>query len=155
MGAKQVVEFAKKCGNLQVLVHVSTGDPCSMQNPSSKKKTCLYTYIYNTLLSSRISSSLIDWRFDGFNFALLAYVSGEKGGLIHETPYKMGDTLNGAKGLDIDAEGELVAEKLQELRQGGASDKETMIAMKELGLKRLVDSSLKLYTSIYTIGMEL
>lgn len=67
----------------------------------------------------------------------------------------MGDTLNGAKGLDIDAEGELVAEKLQELRQGGASDKETMIAMKELGLKRLVDSSLKLYTSIYTIGMEL
>ncbi|OWM73674.1 hypothetical protein CDL15_Pgr026774 [Punica granatum] len=89
LGAKHVVEFAKKCCKLDVLVHVST-----------------------------------------------AYVSGEKGGLIHEKPYRMGETLNGASGLDIDAERGVVEERLKQLQGAAASDKATSIAMKELGIKR-------------------
>ncbi|KAI6685294.1 hypothetical protein NL676_031207 [Syzygium grande] len=88
-GAKYVIEFAKKCSQLMVLVHVST-----------------------------------------------SYVSGETEGLIKESPYRMGETLNGASGLDIDAEKSIVEEKLDELRKDGASEKETRVAMKELGIKR-------------------
>ncbi|KAK4791724.1 hypothetical protein SAY86_032137 [Trapa natans] len=89
LGAKHVVEFAKKCSNLQVLVHVST-----------------------------------------------AYVCGEKGGLIKESHYKMGQTLNGVSGLDIDAEVKLARAKLKELTAMGSSEKEITIAMKDLGISR-------------------
>lgn len=88
-GAKYVTEFAKKCSQLMVLVHVST-----------------------------------------------SYVCGERAGLIKESPYRMGETLNGVAGLDIDAEKRIVEDRLAELRREGASEKETRVAMKQLGLKR-------------------
>ncbi|KAJ7981148.1 Fatty acyl-CoA reductase [Quillaja saponaria] len=65
-----------------------------------------------------------------------AYVSGERGGLILEQPYHLGDSLNGAFGLDIDAEEILMKEKLDELKKLGAPEKEITIAMKDLGIKR-------------------
>lgn len=69
---------------------------------------------------------------------ITAYVCGEKGGLLQETPYKKGETLNGASGLDIYAEKKLVDERLAELKAEGATDNEISVAMIELGLQRLV-----------------
>ncbi|KAK4764251.1 hypothetical protein SAY87_013689 [Trapa incisa] len=89
LGAKHVVNFAKKCSNLKVLVHVST-----------------------------------------------AYVCGEKGGLIKETQFEMGETLNEVMGLDIDAEVNLAQSKLSELTAMGSSPGEISMAMKDLGLSR-------------------
>lgn len=63
-------------------------------------------------------------------------MAGEGEGLIQETPYKMGETLNGVIGLDIEEEKRIVNEKLEEMRRDGASDKDVRIAMKQLGLKR-------------------
>ncbi|KAF3439409.1 hypothetical protein FNV43_RR17687 [Rhamnella rubrinervis] len=62
-----------------------------------------------------------------------AYVCGEKGGLILESPYHMGDTLNGATGLDIDGEMRLVDEKLKQLRAFDSSDAAITMAMKDFG----------------------
>ncbi|XP_030453950.1 fatty acyl-CoA reductase 3-like [Syzygium oleosum] len=89
LGAKHVINFAKKCGKVDMLVHVST-----------------------------------------------AYVCGEKGGLIQEKPYQMGETLNGVAGLDIDAERKVVEEKLNELRADGATEEAITSAMRDLGLQR-------------------
>ncbi|KAL4301690.1 hypothetical protein GQ457_10G008180 [Hibiscus cannabinus] len=89
MGVKYVVEFAKQCVKLQVLVHVST-----------------------------------------------AYVSGERSGLILESGYSLGETLNGVGGLDINMERKVVDDKLNDLRLQGASDKDITIAMKDLGIHR-------------------
>ncbi|CAL5212261.1 unnamed protein product [Lathyrus oleraceus] len=88
-GVKHVLNFAKNCINLRVLVHVST-----------------------------------------------AYVCGEKGGLITEEPYKMGVSLNGVTGLDINVEKKVVEEKLKMLQQQGASENDVKFAMKDLGIKR-------------------
>nr|QYZ86987.1 gland-specific FAR3-1 [Medicago ruthenica] len=88
-GVKHVLNFAKNCINLRVLVHVST-----------------------------------------------AYVCGERGGLIVEDPYQLGASLNGVQGLDIDEEKKVVEEKLKLLQQEGASEKDTKIAMKDLGMER-------------------
>ncbi|KAG8655121.1 hypothetical protein MANES_04G005400v8 [Manihot esculenta] len=65
-----------------------------------------------------------------------AYVSGEKAGLILETPYKMGKTLNGVSGLDIDEEKKLIDEKLNELQAQGATDEAIKEAMKDMGIQR-------------------
>ncbi|KAK9072665.1 hypothetical protein SSX86_009100 [Deinandra increscens subsp. villosa] len=66
-----------------------------------------------------------------------AYVSGEKPGLILETPYYMGESLNGTSGLDIDDERKIVENKLKELKSDhNASHKSIKIAMKDLGLQR-------------------
>ncbi|TYJ26446.1 hypothetical protein E1A91_A07G120300v1 [Gossypium mustelinum] len=89
LGAKYVVDFAKKCAKLQVLVHVST-----------------------------------------------AYVSGERAGLIVENSYRMGETLNGVSGLDVNIEKQVVEDQLHLLRLQGASDKDITIAMKDLGIQR-------------------
>ncbi|KAI5666651.1 hypothetical protein M9H77_16504 [Catharanthus roseus] len=89
MGAKNVLNFAKKCPKLKVLLHVST-----------------------------------------------AYVCGEREGLILETPYEMGDTLNGTSGLDIDAEKKLMEETLKELRADNISEEAITLAMKDLGIQR-------------------
>ncbi|GLT63856.1 hypothetical protein SLA2020_363880 [Shorea laevis] len=89
MGAKHVLNFAKKCVKLKVFVHVST-----------------------------------------------AYVSGEREGLILENSYRMGETLNGVSGLDIDAENKIVEEKLNELQAQGASPQAITQAMKDLGIER-------------------
>ncbi|EOA16515.1 hypothetical protein CARUB_v10004673mg [Capsella rubella] len=65
-----------------------------------------------------------------------AYVCGEKSGLIMETPYRMGETLNGTSGLDINHEKKLVQEKLDQLQSIGASPETIKQAMKVLGLTR-------------------
>ncbi|KAI3748187.1 hypothetical protein L6452_11109 [Arctium lappa] len=66
-----------------------------------------------------------------------AYVSGEKPGLILETPYKLGETLNGANGLDINTEKKIIEEKLKELSSDEtATDKSITLAMKDLGIER-------------------
>ncbi|GKC50692.1 gland-specific fatty acyl-CoA reductase 1, partial [Tanacetum coccineum] len=89
-GAKYVMNFAKKCVNLKLLLHVST-----------------------------------------------AYVSGEKPGLMLETPYYLGESLNGTSGLDIDEERKIVEEKLKEVKSDqNANEKSIKIAMKNLGMQR-------------------
>ncbi|KAL0390006.1 UNVERIFIED_CONTAM: Alcohol-forming fatty acyl-CoA reductase [Sesamum calycinum] len=65
-----------------------------------------------------------------------AYVSGEKEGLILETPYKLGETLNGTSGLDIDAEKKLVEETLKQLSAENYSEDSVKSAMKDLGIQR-------------------
>ncbi|KAL5830867.1 hypothetical protein ACOSQ4_016221 [Xanthoceras sorbifolium] len=65
-----------------------------------------------------------------------AYVSGERSGLILENSYKMGETLNGASGLDIDVEKKVVEQELNELHAEGASEQDITLAMKDLGIKR-------------------
>lgn len=72
---------------------------------------------------------------------MAAYVSGEKSGLILETPYKMGESLNGVRGLDIEEEKKLVEQELSKLEAEGASEETVTLAMKDLGLKRYVNTT--------------
>ncbi|WJX73683.1 alcohol-forming fatty acyl-CoA reductase [Trifolium repens] len=65
-----------------------------------------------------------------------AYVCGEKSGLILESPYHFGDSLNGVAEMDINVEKNLVMEKLGELREKGATEQEIKVAMKDLGITR-------------------
>ena len=65
-------------------------------------------------------------------------MSGERGGLILENHYQMGETLNGAGELDIDAEKKVVDQKLDDLRIQGATENEIKLAMKDFGIERLV-----------------
>lgn len=74
------------------------------------------------------------WRF----IIISAYVSGERGGLILETPYHLGESLNGVSGLDIDVENKVVQDKLNELREEKATPDEVKMAMKDLGIARFV-----------------
>lgn len=53
-----------------------------------------------------------------------------------ETPYSMGETLNGTSGLDIEAEKKLMEETLKQLKAEDASEKTITITLKELGLER-------------------
>ena len=76
-------------------------------------------------------------------FCIKAYVCGEKSGLIMETPYRMGETLNGTTGLDINYEKKLVHEKLDQLRVIGAAPETITETMKDLGLRRFI--SLRIY----------
>ncbi|XP_059627501.1 alcohol-forming fatty acyl-CoA reductase-like [Cornus florida] len=89
IGAKHVMNFAKKCVKIKLLLQVST-----------------------------------------------AYVSGEREGLILENSYCLGETLNGVSGLDIDAEKQVVEERLNELRAEKAPEKAITRAMKDLGFQR-------------------
>ncbi|KAI3793823.1 hypothetical protein L1987_36446 [Smallanthus sonchifolius] len=93
-GAKNVLNFADKCVNIKLLLHIST-----------------------------------------------AYVSGEKPGVIQETPYHLGKALNGAFGLDIKTEKKIIEERLKELSYDDkATDKSITLAMKDLGIERRNDS---------------
>ncbi|KAG6682355.1 hypothetical protein I3842_13G136400 [Carya illinoinensis] len=65
---------------------------------------------------------------------VLVHVS--TGGLILETPYHFGETLNGTTGLDVYAEKKLVEEKLNGFRAEGATEEEITLAMKDLGTER-------------------
>ncbi|KAG6763072.1 hypothetical protein POTOM_033604 [Populus tomentosa] len=68
---------------------------------------------------------------------VLVHVStGERAGLILETPYGVGDTLNGVCGLDIDEEKKLVDQKLNELQAEGATADAIKDAMKDMGMER-------------------
>lgn len=65
-----------------------------------------------------------------------AYVSGEMAGVIKETPYQMGDALNGKPGLDIQSEKKLADAKLEELLAEGASEDAIKLSMKDMGMER-------------------
>ncbi|KAJ8750258.1 hypothetical protein K2173_014173 [Erythroxylum novogranatense] len=65
-----------------------------------------------------------------------AYVAGERSGLILETPYQMGESLNGVTGLDVYEEKRLVKEKLNQLQAEGATLEETKVAMENMGIDR-------------------
>lgn len=65
-----------------------------------------------------------------------AYVSGEREGLIMEDPYTLGDTLNGKYQLDVEMEKKVIEQRLDELKALRASNEETTMAMKNLGLER-------------------
>ncbi|XP_022898658.1 fatty acyl-CoA reductase 3-like [Olea europaea var. sylvestris] len=65
-----------------------------------------------------------------------AYVCGEKEGLISETPYYLGETLNGISGLDIDREKKVAEETLKQLSVENSSQEYIKSAMKELGIQR-------------------
>ncbi|XP_031742625.1 fatty acyl-CoA reductase 3-like isoform X2 [Cucumis sativus] len=93
LGAKHLLNFAKQCSKLEVVVHVST-----------------------------------------------AYVSGEKEGIIEEIPYKMGESLNGTIGLNIEEEQKLVEETLNKLISKGATQQTISLTMKQLGLQRIIDT---------------
>lgn len=76
-------------------------------------------------------------RIENLYFIFAAFVSGEKEGLILETPYKMGETLNGTSGLDIEAEKRLIEETLKQLKAESYSEDSIKSAMKDLGIQRL------------------
>uniref|UniRef100_A0A7N1A896 Fatty acyl-CoA reductase n=1 Tax=Kalanchoe fedtschenkoi TaxID=63787 RepID=A0A7N1A896_KALFE len=65
-----------------------------------------------------------------------AYVCGEKAGVMNETPFKMGETLNGTFDLDIDLEFKVMREKLQQLKEDKLSEAAITAAMKDFGNKR-------------------
>ncbi|KAM7528097.1 hypothetical protein LguiB_031507 [Lonicera macranthoides] len=88
-GAMHVVNFAKRCAKLQLLVHVST-----------------------------------------------AFVCGQREGLILEKPIKMGESLNGALGLDVDAEKKLVEETLNDLLSKEATQEAITTTLMDLGIQR-------------------
>ncbi|XP_047972316.1 fatty acyl-CoA reductase 3-like isoform X2 [Salvia hispanica] len=69
-----------------------------------------------------------------------AYVCGEREGLILETQLKLGDSLNGMHGLNIETEKEIIHNKLQQLYNDGASEKQITMEMKDLGIERHIDS---------------
>ncbi|KAG4387119.1 hypothetical protein GLYMA_11G185200v4 [Glycine max] len=97
-GVKHVLNFAKSCIKLKVLVHVST-----------------------------------------------AYVCGERGGLIVEDPCQLGVSLNGVPGLDIGMEKRVVEDKMNQLHEEGATEEDVKMAMKDLGMKRTIDSVIVAY----------
>lgn len=70
-----------------------------------------------------------------------AYVCGERSGLILEKPLKMGETLNGISGLDIEKELKLAQEKRAELQDQQATKEEESVAMKEFGMQRFYKTS--------------
>lgn len=54
-----------------------------------------------------------------------------------ETPYYLGESLNGTNGLDINEERKIVEDKLKELKSdNNANDKSIKLAMKDLGMQR-------------------
>lgn len=59
-------------------------------------------------------------------------------GLILETPYNMGDTLNGKRGLQIEDELKLVDHTISNLRAERATQKSITLTIKDLGIERLV-----------------
>lgn len=72
---------------------------------------------------------------------------GEGSGLILESPYVFGDSLNGVAGLDVNAEKKLITEKLGELREKGATEREIKVAMRDLGITRFVNISTQSFIS--------
>ena len=67
-----------------------------------------------------------------------AYIWGEKGGLLPEHPCRMGESLNGTPGLDIETEIMVANEEVKRLRSEQASEAAITNALKDFGLKRFV-----------------
>ncbi|KAM3345796.1 hypothetical protein ACQJBY_020369 [Aegilops geniculata] len=69
-----------------------------------------------------------------------AYVAGEQEGIIPEKPILMGETIKVGTHLDIESELNLIKETMQELKASCSTEKSGRKTMKELGLKRTIDS---------------
>ncbi|VAH55538.1 unnamed protein product [Triticum turgidum subsp. durum] len=69
-----------------------------------------------------------------------AYVAGEQEGIIPEKPILMGETIKVGTHLDIESELNLIKETMQELKASCSMEKAGRKTMKELGLKRTIDS---------------
>lgn len=67
---------------------------------------------------------------------IAAYVSGEREGLILENPCMMGETLNGTRGLDVEAEKKLIDETLKQLKAHNYDEDYIKSSMKHLGIQR-------------------
>ncbi|KAK1441622.1 hypothetical protein QVD17_07662 [Tagetes erecta] len=65
-----------------------------------------------------------------------AYVAGEKSGIILETPFKMGETLNGRNDLNIKEEKKMILERHTQLAIEKANEEVISSAMKDLGIQR-------------------
>lgn len=74
--------------------------------------------------------------FTGCN--VVAYVCGEKSGILPEKTFKMGETLNANGKLVIETEMELMKQRLKELQKQECSEEEIAQSMKDLGMSRLV-----------------
>lgn len=119
-GAKYVLDFAKKCINIKLFLHVSTG----------QQSSSILSYDFSEKLFGIIVD---DSQIDAYS----AYVSGEKPGLILETPFSLGETLNGEIGLDIEQEKRIMEDTLNMLKSDNTStDKAITLAMKDLGMRR-------------------
>ncbi|KAI3706477.1 hypothetical protein L6452_24255 [Arctium lappa] len=100
----------------------------------------------NTLGSKHVS----DFVNECFNMKLLlhvstAYVSGEKAGIILETPFKMGETLNGKNDLNIREENNATQERLGQLQVEKADEEAVSSAMKDFGIQRTIDGYIATY----------
>lgn len=69
---------------------------------------------------------------------VLAFVAGEKEGLILEKSFHIGESLNGRSGLNIEVEIKLAEARLKELCADEATERVKTIAMKEFGMSRYV-----------------
>lgn len=70
-------------------------------------------------------------------YVSLAYVCGEKSGLLREKPFAMEEIRNEAgHQLDINFEMELMKKRLKELHDQDCSDEDITLSMKELGMER-------------------
>lgn len=69
-------------------------------------------------------------------YVSLAYVCGEKSGLLREKPFAMEEIRNEDGHLDINFEMELMKKRLKELHEQDCSDEEITLSMKELGMER-------------------
>ncbi|KAI3786726.1 hypothetical protein L1987_40628 [Smallanthus sonchifolius] len=65
-----------------------------------------------------------------------AYVSGEKSGIILETPFTMGETLNGKNDLNIEEEKTMILERHRQLVIEKANEEAISSAMKDFGIQR-------------------
>ncbi|KAF5959930.1 hypothetical protein HYC85_001139 [Camellia sinensis] len=130
LGAKLVLDFAKKCTNIKMLLHISTG--CKIGPPiRGPPETRSWPGLAKPDNTCDPMLGLFVLRPRP-----APYVSGEREGLIVENSYYMGETLNGAHGLDIEMEIKVVGERLRELREEEATDGEIKMAMKKLGIQR-------------------
>ncbi|KVH90712.1 Fatty acyl-CoA reductase [Cynara cardunculus var. scolymus] len=91
----------------------------------------------NTLGSKHVS----DFVNECFNMKLLlhistAFVSGDNPGIILETPFKIGETLNGKNDLNIREEKNATQERLEQLTVEKADEEVVSSAMKDFGIQR-------------------
>ncbi|KAI3886658.1 hypothetical protein MKX03_034752 [Papaver bracteatum] len=116
IGAKNVLDFAKKCVKLEMLIHVSTGE--LLLNIIDFFVVCV-----NILFTSMPISS---------------YVCGEKSGVISEKPLKMGETLKQtSEALDIEAELKLMQNCLKGLKAEQVPITEEKEVMENLGIQSI------------------
>ncbi|GKF30802.1 hypothetical protein Tco_0100600, partial [Tanacetum coccineum] len=71
-------------------------------------------------------------------YPLLAYVSGERSGIIFETPFKMGETLNGKNDLNIKEEKMVIQDRHRQLIIENANEEAISSSMKDFGLQRFL-----------------